>query len=224
MINITDGIIYYLIFLMSTTFHEASHAVFAMWGGDYTAYKGGQVTLDPLPHIKREPMGMVVFPLIFLVTTGYVMGWASAPYDAVWARNNHRRAALMSLAGPMANLTLVIVSGILIKIGLTMGFFSGMDIMFASGTGASAFSIGFAKILKITFYLNLILFVFNLMPLPGFDGSGVISGLFDKNTASKIADVVNNPSYSLISFIIAYNIFPVVFSPVARYAYTILLS
>lgn len=224
MINLTDGIIYYLIFLMSTTFHEASHAVFAMLGGDYTAYKGGQVTLDPVPHMKREPMGMIVFPLIFLFTTGFVMGWASAPYDAIWARNNHRKAALMSLAGPLANLTLVVVSGILIKIGLSMGFFSALDMMYTTNAGSSALSLGLAKILKITFYLNLILCVFNLMPLPGFDGSGVISGFFDKNIASKIADVVNNPSYSIVSFIIAYNVFPIVFSPIARYAYGILFS
>src|SRR2546422_6505961 len=71
---------WYLVFLFSTTFHEAAHAWVAQLGGDLTAYEGGQVSLDPRPHIRREPWGMVVLPLISVLMFGWPFGFASTPY------------------------------------------------------------------------------------------------------------------------------------------------
>ena len=68
-------------FLFSTTVHEAMHALVAWKLGDPTAYNGGQVSLSPIPHIKREPIGMLVLPLLTAMTQGWAIGWASAPYD-----------------------------------------------------------------------------------------------------------------------------------------------
>jgi hypothetical protein len=68
-----NGIQWYLVFLFSTTLHEASHAFAAMKLGDSTAYEGGQVTLDPLPHIRREPIGTVVVPIISFILGGWMM-------------------------------------------------------------------------------------------------------------------------------------------------------
>ena len=75
--------------------HEAMHALVAWKGGDPTAYHGGQVSLSPIPHIRREPIGMLVVPLLTAFTQGWAMGWASAPYDPVWAERHPKRAALM---------------------------------------------------------------------------------------------------------------------------------
>jgi Zn-dependent protease len=96
---IATGVIWVVAFLFSTTVHEAMHALVAWKGGDPTAYHGGQVSLSPIPHIKREPIGMLVVPLITTFTMGWTMGWASAPYDPVWAERHPRRAALMAAAG-----------------------------------------------------------------------------------------------------------------------------
>ena len=93
------GVVWYVVFLLSTTCHEASHAWAAKLGGDLTAFHGGQVSLDPIPHIRREPFGMVIFPLLTYATGGWMMGWASAPYDPSWSERYPRRAAWMSLAG-----------------------------------------------------------------------------------------------------------------------------
>ncbi len=103
-----DGLVWYVVFLFSTSLHEAAHAWAAQRGGDPTAYLGGQVSLDPRPHIRREPFGMLLLPLFTAVTSGWPIGYASAPYDPVWAANHPRRAAWMSLAGPAANLLLVL--------------------------------------------------------------------------------------------------------------------
>ena len=79
--DIGKALVYYLVFLFSTTVHEAAHAWAALLGGDPTAYHGGQVSLDPRAHIRREPMGMLVIPLLSALLSGWPMGFASAPYD-----------------------------------------------------------------------------------------------------------------------------------------------
>src|SRR5512139_3777627 len=94
-------------FIFSATVHEAAHAWAAKRGGDLTAYQGGQVSLGPWPHIRREPFGMVVLPVLSLALAGWPFGFASTPYAPVWADRHPRRAALMALAGPAANLALV---------------------------------------------------------------------------------------------------------------------
>src|SRR5215471_9977234 len=121
--HVVDAITYFIVFLFSTTLHEAAHAWAALRGGDRTAYHGGQVSLDPRPHIKREPFGMVILPLLSALATGWPMGYASAPYDPNWARQHPNRAALMALAGPAANLLLVIFAALVLRIGFAGGVF-----------------------------------------------------------------------------------------------------
>ena len=101
---------WFVAFLFSTTVHEAMHAWVAYRGGDPTAYHGGQVSLSPFPHISREPIGMLVVPLLTSLTQGWAMGWASAPYDPYWAARHPRRAALMAAAGPAGNFAIAIVA------------------------------------------------------------------------------------------------------------------
>ena len=90
---LTLGFISYIVFLFSTTCHEASHALVAKWGGDSTAALNGQVTLNPIPHIRREPWGMVVIPILAFLFMRRMIGWASAPFDPAWERRYPKRAA-----------------------------------------------------------------------------------------------------------------------------------
>src|SRR5688572_9438696 len=121
--TVVNGIAWYGVFLFSTVCHEASHA-FAAWKlGDPTAYEGGQVSQDPLPHMRREPMGMLLLPILSYASYGWVLGWASTPYDPVWAARNPRRATIMSFAGPVANLALVFAAAAAIHAGIYWGFF-----------------------------------------------------------------------------------------------------
>ena len=101
------GLAWYAVLVFSLTFHEAAHAWAAQRGGDPTAYLGGQVTLDPRPHMRREPFGTVLVPLLSFSMSGFMIGWASTPFDPRWALEHPRRAAWMSLAGPAANFGLV---------------------------------------------------------------------------------------------------------------------
>ncbi|HEX5177464.1 MAG TPA: hypothetical protein VFV83_10565, partial [Chthoniobacteraceae bacterium] len=123
--NVVDGLLWYFVFLYSTVLHEAAHAWAAFRLGDDTAYRGGQVTIDPTPHIRREPFGMVIVPIIswFLNHGNWMIGWASAPYDPTWAQRYPRRAALMAAAGPCANLALVLGAALLVRVGMEWNVF-----------------------------------------------------------------------------------------------------
>src|SRR6187431_1047461 len=121
--SVANLLVWYVVFLFSTTFHEAAHSLVAYWGGDRTAYEGGQVSLDPLPHIRREPFGLVVFPILSFFLWGWMIGWASAPYDPEWARRAPKKYAAMSFAGPAANLLLGAIAFVLIRVGLGAGWF-----------------------------------------------------------------------------------------------------
>src|SRR5258708_17830834 len=114
------GACWSIVFVFSTTCHEASHARAAKMGGDLTAFEGGQVTLNPIPHIRRSTLGMVVVPIVSYLLGGWMIGWASAPFDPSWQRRYPRRSAWMALAGPAANFTLMLVAGIAIRIGSSM--------------------------------------------------------------------------------------------------------
>lgn len=172
----------YLVFLFSTVCHEAAHALAAKLGGDLTAYHGGQVSLNPVPHIRREPFGLGLYPLVTLFLTGGrgIIGFASAPYDPYWAMRNPRKAAWMAMAGPAANYILALLSAILLKLGLVAGLFRLADensfgryhqILQAANPDSLAAPIALA--LSLFFYLNLMLGTFNLMPIPPLDGFSI---------------------------------------------------
>src|SRR5512147_946362 len=120
---IATGFIWFVAFLFSTTVHEAMHALVASKGGDPTAYHGGQVSLSPIPHIRREPIGMLVVPLLTALTQGWAMGWASAPYDPYWAERHPKRAALMAAAGPAGNFMIALLAFGGLRAGLMTGLF-----------------------------------------------------------------------------------------------------
>ncbi len=205
------GFTWFLVFLFSTTLHEASHAFAAYRLGDPTAYHGGQVTLNPLPHIRREPVGMVLVPLLTYVAQGWMMGWASAPFDPLWAHRHPRRAALMALAGPAANLSLALAAGLAIRAGAAAGVFHPPEVITFSRVTAPAaggMAAGAAVPLSLLFSLNLLLCVFNLLPLPPLDGSAVVPALLGPRAAERYAAVQAMPFLSLVGLVVAWQLFP----------------
>jgi len=216
--HVVDAVTYFIVFLFSTTLHEAAHAWAALRGGDLTAYHGGQVSLDPRPHIKREPFGMVVLPLVSALAFGWPMGYASAPYDPDWARRHPRRAALMALAGPGANLLLVVVAALSLHVGERAGvFFAPERIHFgfiaASTTSATWEAVG--RLLSVVFSLNLLLFVFNLLPFFPLDGSSAITLLMNRETTKRYQEFLwSTPMLGWIGLLIAWKLFDFLFDPV----------
>ena len=194
------GFISYMIFLFSTTCHEAAHALVAKLGGDSTAALGGQVSLNPIPHIRRSPFGMVVFPLLsFFLSGGGMIGWASAPYDPLWERRHPRRAGWMALAGPTANFTLMLLSVLTLHTGRIFHWFHRDPT-----TGAPSF---FLTTLFITFSLNLLLGTFNLLPVPPLDGSTGIMVLMSESAAQSYLDKIRGNNFAMAGILVALLVF-----------------
>jgi len=201
------GLIWYIVFLFSTTCHEGAHALVGHLGGDSTAFLGGQVTLNPIPHIRREPFGMVAFPILTYLTMHWMMGWASAPYNPAWQQRYPRRAAWMALAGPAANFALVLLAGIAIHVGMHLGFFgmpegvSYTRVTQAAGPGFQEFA---ATFLSILFALNLLLGTFNLLPFPPLDGTTGITLLMTEGAALKFQNFMHNPTFRMVGLLLAW--------------------
>ncbi len=203
------GFIWYIAFLFSTTCHEASHALVATLGGDDTAERGGQVTLNPMPHIRREPWGMVVIPILSFVLAQRMIGWASAPFNPDWERRYPRRAAWMALAGPAANFTLMFAAALLLRIGFRSDWFA---------LGANG-QIGMLEAVLTAFYrLNLLLGCFNLLPFPPLDGSAGIMALMPIQTAHSYLDWLRATPYRSLGLLIAILGFRYVYGPIEKYA------
>lgn len=217
--DLSTGLIYYAVFLFSTTVHEAAHAWVAKVGGDLTAYHGGQVSLDPRPHIQREPFGMVVLPLLSVLLSGWPFGFASAPYDPFWADRYPRRAAWMALAGPVSNLLLMLGAGLLMKAGLAAGVFQAPDSLgFAHLVDAPATGLwpGAGLLLSVFFSMNLLLATLNIIPLPPLDGSGALPLLLPAAWTSRYREILssNRAMFSMVGMLAAWRLIDVLFDPV----------
>jgi Zn-dependent protease len=211
------GFLEYVVFLLSTTCHEASHALVAKLGGDSTASDKGQVSLNPIPHIRREPFGMVVMPLLGILSHTGLIGWASAPYDPLWSQKYPRRAAWMSLAGPGANFAICLTAGILMRLGLTLGYFEPGAISTSRIVLAHAgneVADGIATILSVFFSLNLLLGCFNLLPFPPLDGYSVL-GLFTTEAGALRLQALRLKirGYSIIGLLIGWKLLEQYYEP-----------
>lgn len=209
---IAIGFIWYIVFLFSTTCHEASHALAAKLGGDETAALGGQVTLNPVPHIRREPFGMVLVPILALLFTGRIIGWASAPFNPDWQYRYPRRSAWMALAGPAANFTLMLLSVVLIHVGMKLDWFQ-------DGV------VGLPETVLVIFYrLNLLLGVFNLLPVPPLDGSTGIMLFMGEGTAKGYLNWLRTSPYRALGLLVAFFGFRYIYGPIETFATRLLID
>jgi Zn-dependent protease len=219
------GVIWYIVFLFSTTCHEGAHSLIAKLGGDSTAFHGGQVTLNPLPHIRREPFGLVVVPIISYFVAHWMIGWASAPYDPAWQQRYPRRAAWMALGGPAANFSLVILSAIAIHAGMFFHAFgmpesvSFTHVVEPMGPGITGFA---ATFLSIIFVLNLLLGTFNLLPVPPLDGNTGITLFMNGETAMRFLNWSRSQGFGMIGLLLAWYVYDKLFPYIFRIALAVL--
>ncbi|MCS7079259.1 MAG: site-2 protease family protein [Chloracidobacterium sp.] len=182
-IHLGNIVLGFVAFLFSLCVHEFAHAWTSERFGDDTGRYQGRVTLDPRAHI--DPIGSILFPLIGLLTGGFIFGWAK-PVEVNPSRWKNKVVAniTVSAAGPISNLLLALgatltVKLLLVGVGMSredvFGFFMGADL---SDAGAL---FGFAEpvltFLWMMIVINLLLAVFNMIPIPPLDGSHILSSL-----------------------------------------------
>ena len=233
-VNLAHLLVWYLVFVFSTTWHECAHALVAFKGGDPTAYEGGQLSLDPIPHIRRSPFGMVLVPLITYVQAHWMIGWASAPYDPRWGERHPKRQALMSLAGPASNFLLAAAALIAIRVLAATGTFhllhpqlqtfQQLAVVAGDPSGQSVLS-AVAMALSIMASLNVLLGVFNLLPIPPLDGAGVVEGLAPGPVARVYERLREQPLAYLLGLVLAfYYFFPYIGGPAWQLAMALALG
>ena len=164
-IDFADALIKFVVLLLSLTVHEAAHALTADRLGDPTARLLGRVSLNPAVHV--DPIGTLLFPLIALLTNVPVLGWAKpVPVNITRLRGHWKRKyMLIAAAGPASNVVLAIVASLL------------LHVVPVTGRLEAATLAPLAQFLYQAVLLNVLLAVFNMVPVPPLDGGNVLAGV-----------------------------------------------
>ncbi|MBV8030110.1 MAG: site-2 protease family protein [Betaproteobacteria bacterium] len=164
--------IYALPVLFAITLHEAAHGYVARHFGDLTAHAQGRISLNPLRHI--DPIGTVVVPIVFLVFSSFLFGWARpVPVNYSALRNPRRHMALVAAAGPAANLAMALAWGLALKLAVVLP--------------ENTFSEPLALMAHAGIVVNLLFMFLNLIPLLPLDGGRIVASLLPNRAAWKYA-------------------------------------
>lgn len=166
--------VYALPVLFAITLHEAAHAYAAKYFGDATAYVQGRMSLNPAKHI--DPFGTIIIPVVLYVATGgaFLFGYAKpVPIDYGNLRNPKRDMIWVAFAGPAANFAMALLWMVF---GIVLGVTDVNEVFFTRMAQAGVLS-------------NLVMFAFNLFPIPPLDGGRVLTGLLPNRYAYKFAQI-----------------------------------
>ena len=188
--DVGQFILYMVAFIFSASLHESAHAWTSSYFGDDLARSQGRISLNPVSHV--DPLGTLLFPGISFFTGLTLLGWARpTPVNPLKWRNKKVANFWVSIAGILVNLTTALIAGILIRvlfetgvIGLDFDLRSWMPIA-PAGTD-DALAEGAVSLLAGFFTVNVGLAVFNLLPIPPLDGSGVLSSILPSSFESSI--------------------------------------
>lgn len=179
----------FIVFIFSVMVHEVSHGLMAYRLGDDTAKQMNRLNLNPLNHI--DPVGSVILPgILFLLNSPILFGWAKpVPYNPYNLKNPKSGAALIGLAGPASNLSLALIFGLMIRV---LSFVSGPEALLST----------LVMFFSMIVYVNIMLAVFNLLPIPPLDGSKIFFALLPSKYSNIQRFLEENGNLILIIFIL----------------------
>jgi Zn-dependent protease len=187
---------------MSVVIHEVSHGYAALALGDPTAKYQGRLTLNPISHL--DPIGSFLVPLLGYFAGGFIIGWAKpVPFNPYNLRNQKWGEALVAVAGPLSNIALAIVFGLIIR--------------FTSGTALMTQS--FLNLAGFVVLINITLAIFNLVPIPPLDGSKILFAFLPYKWQSIRQSF---EKYGLILVLIFVFFLWQILSPIVGYLFTLL--
>ncbi len=190
-------------FLLAITFHELAHGYTAWKLGDPTAKSVGRLTMNPIKHI--DPLGVIAF---FIMN----IGWAKpVPVDLRYFKNPQRDMLIVAIAGPAANLLLAVVSAILVKS------------LFMMPVLPMFFLEPLARMLVASVWINIMLAVFNFLPIPPLDGSKVLMAMMPPDMARNYARL--EPFGFIILLVLFFlGVISAIIMPIITFANNLLLG
>lgn len=205
--------IYALPVLFAITIHEAAHGYVARMFGDSTAYMLGRMTLNPIKHI--DPIGTIAMPLLLLFTTAaipggpFVLGYAKpVPVNFANLRHPKRDMIWVALAGPVSNF-IQAIAWTLLLIAL---FMLGIDEDF------------FFRMAQAGILVNLVIAVFNLLPIPPLDGGRVLVGVLPRGPAYQLSRLEPFGFFIVLGLLIAGVLGAWWISPLVQFTYSVLIA
>jgi Zn-dependent protease len=209
-INFTLVFIEFVALLFSLTVHEAAHAITADRLGDPTARLLGRVSLNPAVHI--DPIGTIVFPLIAMFTGVPVLGWAKpVPVNVTRLQGNWRQKyMLIAAAGPASNIVLAIIGALILHAVPVAG-----DL---EETTLAPFAMFLLRLVE----LNVLLAVFNMIPLPPLDGGNVLSGIL-RGPAARVYDGLRPYGFVILYALLLTGVLARIILPAASAVESLLL-
>lgn len=184
--------------IFAITLHEVAHGWVASWCGDQTARLSGRLSLNPIHHI--DLIGTVIVPLLMLISTNFIFGWAKpVPVDARNMRHPRRDMALVAMAGPLSNLLMAFFWGAIAWLGIMLGEMGygwvGVPVSYMGGAGIT---------------INIVLGVLNLVPLPPLDGGRLLMSVLPPRLAYKVSLIEPYSFFILILLMITGVLFTVI--------------
>jgi len=227
-IDIGFVIIWFVVFLFSLSFHEASHAWTSERFGDDTGRLQGRITLNPIAHI--DPIGTILFPLIMMFTSVPLLGWAKPVQTnpLLW-RDKTRANISVSAAGPISNFILMTLTFIVMKVLILAGVltfnrqYRNIYDVIGPAPGQPAFMQPLALFLGVMLMLNLALGVFNLIPIPPLDGSHVLEELLPYQMAQAY-EQIKPYGFLLLIGLLYVGALSFIFQPISIFILKLLLA
>jgi Zn-dependent protease len=180
------SLFYFIVLIISIMVHEVAHGIVAEREGDPTARLLGRITLNPLKHI--DLVGSIILPLILLLSgTGMMIGWAKpVPYNPERLRRGNKSIALVASAGIIANIIIAVFFGLLIRFSVALQFTS----------------VSFISIASIIVLVNIVLALFNAVPLAPLDGFNILSSILPRSAYRTLGYIERFSLPLLLMFVI----------------------